>query len=153
MFERFTKDARAVVKTAQSEAGRLGSPTIEAEHLLLALADHPVLDKAGLDRAMLLHALDVETARSLAAVGVDVADFEIPAPRPVDSPKFATSSKNALERTVKVALAHGDKRITNDHVLIALLSARAGTVPRALGAIDVDPVALRTAVETAIDAG
>ena len=37
MFERFTHEARAAVKDAEGEARELGSPTIEAEHLLLAL--------------------------------------------------------------------------------------------------------------------
>ena len=37
MFERFTREARLVVANAEAEARELGSPTIEAEHVLLAL--------------------------------------------------------------------------------------------------------------------
>ncbi|MFF3614609.1 Clp protease N-terminal domain-containing protein [Streptomyces sp. NPDC002580] len=37
MFERFTKDARAVVEDAVSQAARVGAETVEEEHLLLAL--------------------------------------------------------------------------------------------------------------------
>ncbi|MFD5451988.1 Clp protease N-terminal domain-containing protein [Streptomyces sp. NPDC003470] len=39
MFERFTKDARAVVQGAFEHAGRAQAGTVGAEHLLLALLD------------------------------------------------------------------------------------------------------------------
>ncbi|MFE0251839.1 Clp protease N-terminal domain-containing protein [Streptomyces sp. NPDC059010] len=39
MFERFTKDARAVVTGAVEQAGRGGARTVDAEHMLLALLD------------------------------------------------------------------------------------------------------------------
>ena len=40
MFERFTKDAREVVNDAVEVARELGAPTVEAEHLLLAVTHH-----------------------------------------------------------------------------------------------------------------
>ncbi|GAA2631648.1 Clp protease N-terminal domain-containing protein [Streptomyces vastus] len=39
MFERFTKDARAVVRGAVEHSERLGAETVEEGHLLLALLD------------------------------------------------------------------------------------------------------------------
>ncbi|MEU3511301.1 Clp protease N-terminal domain-containing protein, partial [Streptomyces longwoodensis] len=39
MFERFTKDARDVVRGAAEHAERAGAPAVDAEHLLLALLD------------------------------------------------------------------------------------------------------------------
>ncbi|MEU4085557.1 Clp protease N-terminal domain-containing protein [Streptomyces aureus] len=39
MFERFTKDARAVVEGAVSHSGRVGAGSVEEEHMLLALLD------------------------------------------------------------------------------------------------------------------
>src|SRR6185295_5650565 len=58
MFERFTRDARQVVRSAETLAAGLGSPTTEAEHLLLALADcQPVLSDVGLDHDGVLAAL------------------------------------------------------------------------------------------------
>ncbi|MGW2570582.1 Clp protease N-terminal domain-containing protein [Streptomyces sp. NPDC001537] len=39
MFERFTKDARGVVQAAVEHAERAGAPSVEAEHILLALLD------------------------------------------------------------------------------------------------------------------
>ena len=96
MFERFSHDAREVVKGAEAEARELGSPAIEAEHLLLALADRvAALPAAGLDHDGVLAALDAERDRSLAAVGVSASGFE-PSPLP-SKPKFATSAKSALE--------------------------------------------------------
>lgn len=41
MFERFTDEARDVVRRAQREARSLGHPSIGSEHLLLALAAQP----------------------------------------------------------------------------------------------------------------
>jgi len=37
MFERYTEDARRVIFFARYDASQFGSPTIETEHLLLAL--------------------------------------------------------------------------------------------------------------------
>lgn len=39
MFERFTKDARAVVKGAVEQAEETGARYVGADHLLLALTD------------------------------------------------------------------------------------------------------------------
>jgi ATP-dependent Clp protease ATP-binding subunit ClpA len=143
MFERFTQDARQVVKAAETLARELGSPTIEAEHLLLALADRePVLADAGLDHDGLLAALEAERDRSLVAVGISAADFDLPTAT-VARPRFAASSKRALERAVRAALARSDKRIAGGHILLGVLAAEAGTVPRALAVAGVDRVELR----------
>ena len=82
MLERFVKDVRrVVVRAAEEEAQGLGSGTVEAEHLLLALAadeDGPagrLLADSGLGHDALLAALERETERSLAAVGVAAGDF------------------------------------------------------------------------------
>ncbi|WP_339131427.1 Clp protease N-terminal domain-containing protein [Streptomyces sp. f51] len=39
MFERFTKDARAVVEGAVSHSGRVGGESVDEEHMVLALLD------------------------------------------------------------------------------------------------------------------
>lgn len=156
MFERFTRDARVVVHRAEEEARTLGSPTIEAEHLLLALADEraggataALLHDAGLDPDGLLAALERETELSLAAAGVAIGDFELPArpPAPRRRPRMAASARRALERSLRIALAHGDRRITTRHVLVGILRAELGTVPRALAGADVDRIALATKAE------
>jgi ATP-dependent Clp protease ATP-binding subunit ClpA len=142
MFERFTHEARQVVKCAETLASGLGSPTIEAEHLLLALADcEPVLADAGLDHDGVLAALEAERDRSLLAVGISAADFDLP-PAPLTRPRMAASSKVALARAVRVAAARSDKRIAGGHILLGVLSAEAGTVPRALEIAGIDRNAL-----------
>jgi ATP-dependent Clp protease ATP-binding subunit ClpA len=145
MFERFTPDARSVVKAAHTQARGLGSPTIEAEHLLLALAaaDHV----PGLDHDAVLAALAGERERSLMAVGIQAGDFDLP-PAPVTrSPRIAASTKLALARSVRAATDRSDRSIRAGHIVLGLLAAEAGTVPRALAAaqVDVDDLRARTA--------
>ena len=158
MFERFTREARAAVTAAETEARELGSPTIEAEHLLLALTELDpatavggVLADVGLDRDAALAALDSERERSLLAVGISIGEFEITPPRPSDRPRMAASAKRALEHALRISLERGDKRIGAGHVLLALLRAEAGTVPRALSEADVDRTELNDRVAAALD--
>jgi D-alanyl-D-alanine carboxypeptidase len=142
MFERFTADARAVVMAAaEVEAAQAGARTIEAEHLLLALAARGV---AGLDHATVAEALEDEQRRSLAAVGVELDAYDLPAPRrPHAKPRFGTSAKTALHQALKAALARRDRRIVEGHLLLGVLAAERGTVPRALRIVDLDPAELR----------
>jgi ATP-dependent Clp protease ATP-binding subunit ClpA len=149
MFERFTREARAVVKEADGEARRLGSRTIEAEHMLLALAGHEPL---GLDRDEILRALEAERERSLMAVGISAGDFDLP-PAPVTRPRMAASAKVALERSLRASLARSDRRIEAGHILLGVLAAEAGTVPRALALADIDRDELRTRTAAWLDRG
>ena len=92
MFERFGKPAREAVHDAQTIARELGATTIEAEHVLLAVTRTDTsaaraLRDVGLDEDGLREALEAETARSLAAVGVtaDAVDFGARTSRTRDS--------------------------------------------------------------------
>jgi ATP-dependent Clp protease ATP-binding subunit ClpA len=150
MFTRFTKDARRIVTEATAIARERGSSSVEAEHLLLAAASGTtpvagVLHNAGLDVDGLLAALEAETARSLAAVGVR-ADPPRFSPY-VESPRFAASSKLALERALRVAVARKDNHIGSEHIVLAVLRATTGTVPRALECADVDRIELMGRVQ------
>jgi ATP-dependent Clp protease ATP-binding subunit ClpA len=149
MFERFTREARAVVKEADGEARRLGSRTIEAEHMLLALAGREPL---GLDRDEILRALEAERERSLMAVGISADDFDL-RPAPFTRPRMAASAKVALERSVRASLARSDRRIEAGHILLGVLAAEAGTVPRALALADIDRDELRTRTAAWLDRG
>jgi D-alanyl-D-alanine carboxypeptidase len=150
MFERFSHEARDVVKAAEAQARELGSPTIEAEHLLLALTDRvAALPSVGLDHDGVLAALEAERDRSLAAVGVSASGFE-PTPLPT-TPKFATSAKSALELALREALVRGDKRILPGHLLLGVLRPQAGTVPRALAQAGVDREELRARTTAEMD--
>jgi ATP-dependent Clp protease ATP-binding subunit ClpA len=149
MFERFTKDARRVVKDAAEIATELGATTVEAEHLLLAVTrgDTPAaiaLRTGGLDHDALASALEMETERSLAAVGV-AADVPRFSPY-VGSPRLATSAKVALEGALREAVARADRYIGAGHIVLALLKPTRGTLPRALDIAGVDRPSLRDAV-------
>lgn len=157
MFERFVKDARVSVTRAQGEARDLGADSVGAEHLLLALAASDAgaateaLHSAGLDRDGVLDALRLERERSLAVVGVADA---LPPPGPSAARgrglPFTPSAKLALERSLRAAMALDSHRITSGHVLLGVLRADVGTVPRALEAAGVDRVELVAAVEKAL---
>ena len=157
MFERFTRAARTAVKDAEAEARKLGSPAIEAEHLLLALTRQDpatavarALAEAGLDHERVSEALEAERERSLAAVGISIHEFELPAPHPATKPRMAASAKSALEHSLRISLERADKRIDGAHVLLALLRPEAGTVPRALAEAGVDRRELNDLVTAAM---
>jgi ATP-dependent Clp protease ATP-binding subunit ClpA len=157
MFERFTREARAAVKDAEAEARELGSPTVEAEHLLLALTRQDpatavgrALAEAGLDHDRVAAALDAERERSLMAVGISIGAFALPTPHPSSKPRMAAGAKSALEHALRISLVRADKRIDGGHILLALLRAEAGTVPRALHEAGVDKRELNDLVTAAM---
>ena len=153
MFNRFARDARTVVTNAVGIARELASPRVEAEHLLLAVArdDCPAaraMAAHGLDYDGLVAALEHETERSLAAVGV-AAEAGSFSPW-VEEPRFATSAKLALERALRAAVARHDRRIACGHVALGVLRAEVGTVPRALQIAGIERTALADAVAASL---
>ncbi len=157
MFNRFARDARKLAAGARKTALDQGSPTVEAEHVLLAFTERlgtqlaALLASAGLDREGVDQAMEAETERSLAAVGISAQDFDLPAPRPTKAePRWAASAKGALERSLKIAVARGDHRIESAHVLLGVLDANRGTVPRALDMAGVDREELSRQVEAEV---
>lgn len=148
--------ARALVEDAVRIAARLGAPDVEAEHLLLALARGPqcparrILAEAGLGYDAARAALEREFSRSLAAVGVDLDDFGLAAPAPAARrPRWGTSAKLALRRGAAAGRTGRAGRLSPEQVLLGVLGARAGTVPRALEGAGVDPAALAERVRAA----
>ncbi len=67
----------------------------------------------------------------------------------VQAPKFGNSAKLVLERSLKVALARGEKHIGAEHITLAALQPAVGTVPRALEGAGVDRAALISALSAA----
>jgi ATP-dependent Clp protease ATP-binding subunit ClpA len=154
------EDIRPVlVRAARSEAVADGSSTIEAEHLLLALAGRHgtaaqrILGAAGLDRAAVVEALRREREQSLRAVGVTLSLNELPVPSPDRSarPRIASSVKQALLRGHQAAASRGGGRMSSSHLLAGVLGAKLGTVPRALHLAGVDRSALVASVESELD--
>jgi ATP-dependent Clp protease ATP-binding subunit ClpA len=159
MVIRFAAHARAIVRQAEKEAEEAGSPVIEAEHLLLAMTgEHgievrDVLASAGLDRDGIRAALDHEFRHSLAAAGVTLPAGGLPrASRdPARQARLAASGKLVLERALKAAL--GQRQIRPGHLLLGVLGAQAGTVPRALALAGVDQGDLAARARQALERG
>lgn len=157
MVVRFAEHARAIVRQAEEEAGDAGSRMIEAEHLLLAMTgEHgaearDVLGAVGLDRDGVRAALDREFRQSLAAAGIILPADGLPhASRdPARQAHLAASGKLVIERALKAAL--GQRQIRPGHLLLGVLAAQAGTVPRALALADVDSGDLAARTRQALD--
>jgi len=148
MSSGFGRYVHAVVERAGQEARQDGSGTTEAQHLLLAVAAEPetttqqVLRSVGLDHGSIREALDREFERSLGAAGISLATFNVPPASVVpDRPRLGASAKLALERGFSAAPRRSDLRPA--HLLLGIVAAQVGTVPRALDLAGVDRADLR----------
>ena len=136
---------RDTLRDARGEATRAGSKTVEAEHLLLALAARssgPVprlLADSGLDRDGIDSALEAEHRRSLAIAGVEplTAEQSLATPRSA-VPVWGSSVREALLRGHRIASKDRRARENNVDVLLGILQAEVGTVPRALAIAGID---------------
>ena len=157
MVTHFAEHTRAVVRQAEKEAEVAGSPLIEAEHLLLALASAPgteaydVLAVAGLGHDAISAALDEEMRQSLAAAGVALPPGGLPRPSrdPARQARLGASSKLALQRALRATA--GQRRMRPGHLLLGVLGAQAGTVPRALALAGADQAELTLRTRQALD--
>jgi D-alanyl-D-alanine carboxypeptidase len=158
MSTAFDRYLPAVIERAEHEAREDGSPTIEATHLLLAVATDPepgtarVLAAADLDDGVLRRALEREFEHSLSTVGVSATTYRLPRPSRLPShPGMGTSAKLALERAF--AAVAGKKDLRPAHLLLGILSAPVGTVPRALAlaGFDREELVLRVRHELTAD--
>ncbi|MFF9057852.1 Clp protease N-terminal domain-containing protein [Streptomyces sp. NPDC101213] len=164
MFERFTKDAREVVRGAVAHCRNTGEGTVGPEHLLHALLDRgasrgsfalaalglPVEGREpvreALDEARRRAGLSRADADALADLGIDVSEIvsrveEVHGVgamaggrrdtgrrgpggrvgRPgVGRPGFGREAKGVLEKSLRIALAHRDRHIGDEHLLLAL---------------------------------
>ncbi|MFI6045968.1 Clp protease N-terminal domain-containing protein [Nocardia sp. NPDC051321] len=148
----FDEYLHAVITEGSSEAQRDGSATVEAQHVLLAIATQEgtapqrVLASVGLDAQALRDALHREFEHSLSAAGVSLADLNVPRPRAYrkSAPTVGASTKLALERGFNSVPRKRDLRPA--HVLLGILRADVGTVPRALTLAGVDRADLQARV-------
>ncbi|MGW7263556.1 Clp protease N-terminal domain-containing protein [Streptomyces sp. NPDC054842] len=157
MFERFTKDARAVVTGAVEHCERAGEKRVEEAHMLLALLDRKgsrgsfALTSLGLADRRDAVARDLAEARrrggftradadALSGLGIDLTEIlsrveEAHGPgalagsgtrgRWSGRPSFTRGAKDLLTESLRVALAHRDRTIGDEHLLLAL-TARPG---------------------------
>ena len=148
----FTAYLPRILDRGNHEAARDGSSTVEAHHLLLAIADdpepstHTVLADAGLTYRALRDALDREYEESLSAAGVSLAAFDLPKPTPAagSQPSAGKSRRLKPGNSTRLALVRGFGTVTRKrdlrpaHLLLGILRAPVGTVPRALALAGVD---------------
>ncbi|MFI2103828.1 Clp protease N-terminal domain-containing protein [Isoptericola sp. NPDC019693] len=149
MFERFTKDARAVVVDAQEVAVDLRTATIDTRHLVVALARREgtaaALRTTGLDPADVearcrraVEADDSLDGAALASVGVDLDEvrrrtdevFGRGALERAGKPRrqrshhpFTPDAKKSLELALREAVRLGDKSIGERHLMLGVLRA------------------------------
>lgn len=147
---------QAIIVRAAQEACEDGSAAVEARHLLLAIAAeqdatvHRVLAPAGLDHRAVREALDREFEYSLGTVGISPAAYALPRPsRTSGHPSMGASAKLALERSF--AAAGRKKDLRPAHLLLGILQAKVGTVPRALALSAVDRTELVSRVQQVLD--
>jgi ATP-dependent Clp protease ATP-binding subunit ClpA len=155
----FGAAASRAFHAAHREALRRGRRSVEAEHLLLALAaEHDTvcgrfLHESGLGEERLADALERESIRSLAYAGVTpLPESEVVLDRrgapdgrrgPV---RLGASARSAIQAGMRAsAMRHRSRRATD--LLVGILSAELGTVPRALALAGIDRDGLLSALD------
>jgi ATP-dependent Clp protease ATP-binding subunit ClpA len=138
MFDRFTDEARRVVVLAQEEARSLEHDYIGTEHLLLGMLQAGTGSGAAVLRSLGVSCDDAR-ATVIEIVGRGGAE-------PADAIPFTPRAKKVLELSLRESLKLDHHEISDAHILLALLRETAGVAARALARLDVDAVAVRTAV-------
>jgi len=144
------------------EAKRDRAEFIEAEHMLLALAADragdaaKALKQSGLDHSRLVSALQEERRRTLAFAGMNTPSKELVQATALESSlTFGTSAKTAFRRALMAS--HRDRRrparLRGTDLLVGILQAELGTVPRALAIAGIDRAALLAFAEPSVIAG
>jgi ATP-dependent Clp protease ATP-binding subunit ClpA len=171
MFERFTRNARAVVVGAQHAAARAGAREVRPAHLLesLTVTDSTLARRVladlgapgdevrrvvrGLSQRY-ADGLDAEDAEALKLLGIDRDDVISRIDRDLDAGgllprghlRFARESKKVLELSLREAIALGDAFIGTEHVLLGLLRQGDHVVLETLAAFDLTVADVRRAV-------
>jgi ATP-dependent Clp protease ATP-binding subunit ClpA len=153
----FDKYLRATIEQAGHEARADGSATIEAQHLLLAMAADPATDMGrlltalGLDQPAIRAALEREFAHALSGAGVSLDAASLQRGKSANSPagQVGPSVQHALQRGLD-GLRQAPRP---EHLLLGVLQAEVGTVPRALALAGFDRTALIARVQQALASG
>jgi ATP-dependent Clp protease ATP-binding subunit ClpA len=151
----FGKTTHRTFQVARQEARKNRSKTVEAEHLLLALASTPtttcgrVLIESGLDHERIEALLRQERRNSLAFAGVELRGG-MPGPASArETPlRLGTSANEAIRRGA--AIGHEENRVrVGTDLLLGILGAELGTVPRILALANIDRAQLASRVKAA----
>lgn len=155
MFEGFTKDTRAIVEQARTEALEMGHGWIGTEHLVLGAAPAAGLDPAALRAEIVAATGDDLDAAALATLGIDLgavrdrveASFgpgALARGRHAGTrTPFTPRAKKALELTLREAVATGAGEIRPEHLLLGVLREGDGLGARLLAAHGVTAERLR----------
>lgn len=152
MSNEFGRYVQMIMERAADEAHHAGSATIEAEHLLLAIAaaqestTHQLLSSVGLDHHTIHDALGQEFTQSLSAAVVTVNHGDLPEPSrsPKRPSRMGASGKLVIERGT--AAVRDGEELRPAHLLLGVLLLELGTVPRALALAGVDRADLTSRV-------
>jgi hypothetical protein len=149
-----THGMRGLVANCVREAAKRGTNVVEAEHVLLALAADTasptaaLLADAGLRYDTIDSALRAERLQSLAAAGVTPVDASLPTAAPrTAKPAWGASVAAARAREHRGPPGERRRRSPEVGVLIGILRAEIGTVPRALSIAGIDRSALIVGLE------
>ena len=143
--------ALVVVRQFVVEAKQDAAKYIEAEHMLLTLATNEesdacrLLNESGLTYQQLASALHEERRRTLAFAGVEPLDEPQTAATELDRPlTLGTSAKVAIKRGLLASRERRPRRpcIQSTELLLGILQAELGTVPRTLAIAGVDRAVL-----------
>ncbi|MER6223739.1 Clp protease N-terminal domain-containing protein [Streptomyces sp. 900105755] len=146
MFEQFAAEARATVTSAVEETTLRGDRRIGTEHLLLGVLHDPGAARAlGTDLETARAALDTLDRSALAVVGIDVHGIErSPIPASRKRTPFTSGARAVLPRALAETKRAHSRRITPEHLLLALLDcAHPDPVAALLTALDIDRTAVR----------
>jgi ATP-dependent Clp protease ATP-binding subunit ClpA len=169
MFERFTLDARRVVEAATAHAQQATATETRPEHLLQAVLDDEsgaaarVLTATGAsveqlraalttERQRYVDGLDADDAEALRLIGIDLDEVVRRIDRNLGGaltgrrPRFARSSKKALELALRETLALRHSAIGAEHLLLGLVRGGDRVVLDTLRACGLDPAGLHAAV-------
>jgi ATP-dependent Clp protease ATP-binding subunit ClpC len=112
MFERYTEEARKVIFFARYEASRLGSPTLETDHLWLGLLRQ---SRRAIKR-LAPHITEEAIHQRLTPHGQDAQRISMTVELPLSD-----EVKRALAGAAAEADTRGQKHITDDYLILALL--------------------------------
>jgi ATP-dependent Clp protease ATP-binding subunit ClpC len=143
MFERFTEQARQVVRLAHEEMRLLKHGYIDVEHLLLGL----LREEEGLAARVLRSlGLTVEGVREelvrMVGRGEEAASWK----DPFTGRAFTRRAKKALEGALRESLSLGRNYIATEHILLGLLRDTEGVAARILVEFGTDPAKIREEV-------
>lgn len=146
MFEQFAAEARATVTSALEETTLRGDRRLGTEHLLLGVLHDPGAVRAlGTDLETARAALDALDRSALAVVGIDVRGIErAPIPASRKRTPFTSAARAVLPRALAETKKAHSRRITPEHLLLALLDCeRPDPVAELLTELDIDRTAVR----------